>query len=65
MVAACASVVGRRGGLAVGQPLDGRVGVDDARADRQVLGDEVHPGRDDARRAVAVDEDDRFMNFAS
>ena len=46
------------GGARVGQPLDGRLRVDDARPDRQVLEQEVLAREEDARRGVAVDVDD-------
>jgi hypothetical protein len=53
------------GGLAVGQPLDRRLRVDDARPDGQVFQQEVFARGDDARRAVAVDVDDGFVDFVS
>ena len=53
------------GGLAVRQAFDGRVRVDDARADGQVFEYELHARRDDARRAVAVNVDDRLVDFSS
>ena len=36
----------------VGQPLDGRLGVDDARADRQVFQQQILAREQDARRRV-------------
>ena len=51
--------------LAIRQTLDRRIRIDHARADRKVFEDEVLAGRHDARRAIAIDVNDRFVRFAS
>jgi hypothetical protein len=45
----------------VGQPLDGRLGVDDPRPDGQILQQQILAGKEDARRGVAVDVDDLIV----
>src|SRR6185503_19394384 len=52
-------------GLAVRQSLDRWIRIKNTCADRQVFKDEVFAGGNDARRAVAVDVDDRFVRFSS
>jgi hypothetical protein len=49
----------------VWQTLDWRVGVQNARADRQILKNEIFAGRNNARRAVAIDVDNRLVRFSS
>ena len=51
--------------LAIGQAFERRIRVQHARADGQVLENKVFARRHDARRAVAIDIDNRFVCFAS
>jgi len=52
-------------GARVGQAFDGRLRIKDARADRQVLEQQVLARKQDARRGVAVDVDDLFVLFVA
>ena len=51
--------------FAIRQSFDRRIRIKHPRADRNVLKDKILAGRNDPRRAVAVDVNNRFVRFAS